>query len=64
MKEYDHIQKALDFGANGVQLPLVNTAEDARRVVELANYAPQGRRGTAYLPAPPGTAWWRTSGPT
>ena len=37
-------------GANGVQLPLVNTAEDARRVVELANYAPQGRRGTAYLP--------------
>ncbi|UQT50121.1 hypothetical protein M5E87_11475 [Flavonifractor plautii] len=21
MKEYDHIQKALDFGANGVQLP-------------------------------------------
>ena len=22
MKEYDHIQKALDFGANGVQLPL------------------------------------------
>ena len=30
MKEYDHIQKALDFGANGVQLPLVNTAEDAR----------------------------------
>lgn len=49
MKEYDHIQKALDFGANGVQLPLVNTAEDARRVVELANYAP-GRRGTAYLP--------------
>ena len=38
MKEYDHIQKALDFGANGVQLPLVNTAEDARRVVELANF--------------------------
>ena len=26
MKEYDHIQKALDFGANGVQLPLVSTA--------------------------------------
>ena len=50
MKEYDHIQKALDFGANGVQLPLVNTAEDARRVVDMANYAPQGHRGTAYLP--------------
>lgn len=51
MKEYDHIQKALDFGANGVQLPLVNTAEDARRVVELANYAPQGRPGHR-LPPP------------
>lgn len=50
MKEYDHIQKALDFGANGVQLPLVNTAEDARRVVDMANYYPEGHRGTAYLP--------------
>lgn len=50
MKEYDHIQKALDFGANGVQLPLVNTAEDARRVVDMANYFPDGHRGTAYLP--------------
>lgn len=50
MKEYDHIQKALDFGANGVLLPLVNTAEDARRVVDMANYYPEGHRGTAYLP--------------
>lgn len=50
MKEYDHIQKALDMGANGIQLPLVNTAEDARRVVDMANYAPEGHRGTAYLP--------------
>lgn len=50
MKEYDHIQKALDFGANGVLLPLVNTAEDARRVVDMANYYPDGHRGTAYLP--------------
>lgn len=50
MKEYDHIQKALDFGANGVLLPLVNTAEDARRVVDMANYPPVGHRGTAYLP--------------
>lgn len=50
MKEYDHIQKALDFGANGIQLPLVNTAADARRVVDMANYFPQGHRGTAYMP--------------
>lgn len=50
MKEYDHIQKALDFGANGVQLPLVNTVEDAKKVVDLSNYFPDGHRGTAYLP--------------
>jgi 2-keto-3-deoxy-L-rhamnonate aldolase RhmA len=50
MKEYDHIQKALDFGANGIQLPLMNTAEDAKRIVDMANYFPEGHRGTAYLP--------------
>lgn len=50
MKEYDHIQKALDFGANGILVPLVNSAADARRVVDMANYFPDGHRGTAYLP--------------
>ncbi len=49
-KSYDHIQKALDFGANGVQLPLVNTAEDAKRVVKMSNFPPYGKRGVAYLP--------------
>lgn len=49
-KSYDHIQKALDFGANGVQLPLVNTAEDAKKVVNLATFPPEGKRGVAFLP--------------
>lgn len=48
--EYEHVQKALDFGANGVQVPLINTVEDAEKVVRLANFAPLGQRGTAYLP--------------
>lgn len=48
--EYDHVQKALDFGANGVQVPLVNTAEDAKKLVSLSHYAPEGKRGTAYMP--------------
>ena len=48
--EYEHVQKALDFGANGVQVPLVNTVEDAKKIVKLANFAPIGQRGTAYLP--------------
>lgn len=49
-KSYDHIQKALDFGANGIQLPLVNTAEDAGKVVGMSNFPPVGKRGVAYLP--------------
>ena len=48
--EYDHVQKALDFGANGVQAGLINTPEDARKLVSLSHYAPEGKRGTAYLP--------------
>lgn len=48
--EYDHIQKALDFGANGVQAGLINTAADAKKLVDLTHYAPMGKRGTAYLP--------------
>lgn len=47
---YDHVQKALDFGANGVQVPLVNTVEDAQKLVRLSHFAPVGERGTAYLP--------------
>ena len=31
MKEYDHIQKALDFGANGVQLPLDGSGDGGIR---------------------------------
>lgn len=49
-KSYDHIQKALDFGANGIQLPLVNNAEEARKVVDMSNFPPVGKRGVAYLP--------------
>ncbi|MDO5550522.1 MAG: aldolase/citrate lyase family protein [Lachnospiraceae bacterium] len=49
-KSYDHIQKALDFGANGIQLPLVNTAEDAKKVVAMSNFPPVGKRGVAFLP--------------
>ncbi len=39
------IKKALDVGASGVIVPLVNTAEQAAEVVRLARYAPAGSRG-------------------
>ncbi|HET7627125.1 MAG TPA: aldolase/citrate lyase family protein [Bacillales bacterium] len=42
------IQKALDRGAKGIQVPMVNHKDDAKRVVKSAKYPPEGIRGTAY----------------
>jgi 2-dehydro-3-deoxyglucarate aldolase/4-hydroxy-2-oxoheptanedioate aldolase len=39
------IKKALDIGAAGVIVPQVHTAEQARRVVHLCRYPPEGTRG-------------------
>jgi 2-dehydro-3-deoxyglucarate aldolase/4-hydroxy-2-oxoheptanedioate aldolase len=39
------IKKALDIGAAGVLVPLVNTPETARRVSRACRYAPEGTRG-------------------
>lgn len=41
----DQIKQALDAGAQGVIVPMVNTAEDAARVVQFARYPPLGERG-------------------
>ncbi len=38
------IMRLLDAGALGITCPMVNTAEDARRLVQYCNYAPQGVR--------------------
>ena len=42
--EYDLIGRVLDAGANGVIVPMVNTAEEARRAVEACRYPPVGLR--------------------
>jgi len=39
------IKRALDIGAYGVLVPLVNTTEDAERVVNFSKYPPMGSRG-------------------
>ena len=36
---------ALDTGAHGIVVPLLYTADDARRLVESAKFPPVGRRG-------------------
>jgi 4-hydroxy-2-oxoheptanedioate aldolase len=40
-----HIKQVLDAGAQGVMIPMVNTAEEARDAVRFSRYPPQGERG-------------------
>ena len=39
------IKKVLDIGADGIIAPQVNSADEARRIVEWCKYPPQGGRG-------------------
>jgi 2-dehydro-3-deoxyglucarate aldolase/4-hydroxy-2-oxoheptanedioate aldolase len=47
--EYAHIAGALDAGSRGVMAPMVETADQARTLVECARYPPLGRRGFGVL---------------
>jgi 2-keto-3-deoxy-L-rhamnonate aldolase RhmA len=46
--EYHFIARALDTGARGIMVPMVESAEQARRIVECSKYPPVGRRGAAF----------------
>jgi len=39
------IKRVMDAGAHGVIVPMVNTAEEARKAVESVRYPPDGKRG-------------------
>lgn len=39
------VKRALDIGSQGVLAPLVNSPEEAKRLVEFARYPPKGTRG-------------------
>lgn len=43
------IRKALEIGADGILVPHVNTAKEAKRAVEYAKFPPMGVRGAAGL---------------
>ena len=45
----EHVRKALDSGANGVQVPLISDAGEARAALAPANFPPAGERGVAFL---------------
>lgn len=40
-----HIKQALDGGAQGILVPMVNTAEEAADIVRYSRYPPKGERG-------------------
>ena len=47
--EHD-LPRFLDMGASAVQIPMVETAEQAQRLVDAVRYPPLGRRGCAFSP--------------
>ena len=58
-KEYHHIARAADMGAEGIMLPMVGTAKEAREILDCMKYTPIGHRGVAlqvahdrYMPGP------------
>jgi 4-hydroxy-2-oxoheptanedioate aldolase len=46
-KAYDHIARACDMGAEGVMLPMVGSAREARSILDCMKYTPHGKRGVA-----------------
>jgi len=42
------IARVLDMGASGVQIPMVNSAEQARALVQRVRYPDRGQRGSAF----------------
>lgn len=43
----EHIGRVLDLGADGIVVPMVNSAEQATEAVRLAKYGPLGERGVS-----------------
>jgi len=58
------IQRALDIGSAGVQVPQIETGEDAAAVVRSARYAPLGARGLSYYTRGGDYAMYGTEGVT
>jgi 2-keto-3-deoxy-L-rhamnonate aldolase RhmA len=46
-REYHHIARAMDMGAEGLMLPMVGSVEEVRHIVNSMKYHPSGRRGVA-----------------
>ena len=44
-KSYDHLARYADMGAQGIMVPLVNDAHEAKELVSYVKYYPDGNRG-------------------
>ena len=51
-KEYHHIARACDAGAEGIMLPMVGTPDEVRRIIASMKYHPQGSRGRCLADRP------------
>ncbi|WP_159710841.1 HpcH/HpaI aldolase family protein [Geminicoccus flavidas] len=47
-KSYAHVATLLDAGVDGIMVPMLETAEEARELVEWSRYRPEGKRGCAF----------------
>ncbi|MDC1066813.1 aldolase/citrate lyase family protein [Alphaproteobacteria bacterium] len=45
---YNYVARALDLGASGIMAPMVNTAEEAMKLVKSSKYPPEGIRGAGF----------------
>lgn len=46
-KTPDHVSRAMDCGAEGLVIPMLGSAEEARQILDFMKYTPAGRRGVA-----------------
>ena len=45
---YNYVARALDLGAVGIMTPMVNSAEEAIKIVKSSKYPPEGVRGAGF----------------
>ncbi len=45
---YNYVARALDLGASGIMAPMVNTPDDALKIVNSSKYPPKGKRGAGF----------------
>jgi 2-keto-3-deoxy-L-rhamnonate aldolase RhmA len=46
-REYHHIARAMDMGAEGLMLPMVGSPKEVRHIIDSMKYHPVGKRGVA-----------------